>query len=161
GEPAPEIAEVIDASERAALRRGSRGQGRRLSAEERSAIERRAMDVASAHLIAQGYTIKDVGATEPYDIDAHREDGKHLFVEVKGTTSLGTEVVLTHGEVRLMKEQHPNTALMVVQSIRLDRPDGELTASGGDLHVTHPWKIDDIDLAPVSYRYTVPRPDGQ
>ncbi|HEX6342698.1 MrcB family domain-containing protein, partial [Umezawaea sp.] len=46
GEPAPEIAEVIDASERAALRRGSRGQGRRLSAEERSAIERRAMDVA-------------------------------------------------------------------------------------------------------------------
>ncbi|MEU7477816.1 DUF3578 domain-containing protein [Lentzea sp. NPDC042327] len=155
GEPAPEIAEVVEASHRAAGRRTSRGQGRRLSVEERTAIERRAVDVATAHLEEKGYRVKDVGATQPYDLDATRQD-EHLHVEVKGTTSSGVEVVLTQGEVLLNREKYPDTALMVVRSIRLEHVDGGVTASGGELHVTHPWAIDDADLTPISHRYVVP-----
>ena len=156
GELAPEIGEVIDASERAAgRRRTSKGQGRRLSAEERLVIERRAVDLATAHLVEQGYTVEDVGATEPYDLDATKP-GEHLYVEVKGTTSLGVEVVLTQGEVQLNREKHPDTVLMVVRSIQLHRVDGNVAASGGELRVTRPWAVDDAALTPISYRYVVP-----
>lgn len=153
GEPAPEISDAITASARAAGRRGV-GQGIRLTAADRLAIERHSVDRALAHLEALGYATRDVGATESYDIDAKRP-GEHLHVEVKGTTSPGQEVVLTKNEVDLNAEKWPNTMLIVVSGIHLDRTASPPRASGGSLRVVHPWRVEAEDLTPISYRYRV------
>ncbi|WP_156758362.1 MrcB family domain-containing protein [Actinokineospora pegani] len=143
-----EVADALTAAETTAGKR--RGQGLRLNAGERLAIERHAVDLATTHLTTQGFTVVDVGATESYDLDARRGD-EHLYVEVKGTTSPGLEVILTHNEVRLNAAKHPNTMLIVVHSITLD----PTTASGGTLRAIHPWLADPAALTPISYRYRV------
>ncbi|GLZ37642.1 DUF3883 domain-containing protein [Actinokineospora sp. NBRC 105648] len=129
------------------------GQRTRLSQAERTAIESHAVRVASDHLIRQGFTIRDVGATESYDLDARRT-GERLFVEVKGTTSAGEQVILTKNEVDLNRSEHPHTMLVVVSRIHLDHAASPPRASGGVLEVTHPWLVAETALEPISYRYT-------
>jgi hypothetical protein len=154
GEPAPEIADVLTATGRLAGR-PARGQGFRLSVADRLAIERHAMDVACRYLLSLGWAVEDVGAFSPYDIDATRGD-QQMFVEVKGTTSDGTEVLLTHGEVELHRREHPRTMLLVVHSIALAKGDPPI-ASGGSLRVIDGFWPDAADLTPIAYRYKTPR----
>ncbi|MFL6122984.1 MrcB family domain-containing protein [Actinophytocola sp.] len=154
GELAPEVADVMIAADPTANRRTS-GQGFRLSVSERLAIEKRAVKVARDYLVSIGFDVKDVGATRPYDLHATRRD-EQLFVEVKGTTSTGNEVILTQGEVELHEREHPHTMLIVVSSIRLDREIDPPTASSGELSVVHPWSIERTRLTPIAYRYDVP-----
>lgn len=154
GEVSPEVADAVVVGERAAGRRRV-GQGLRLSAVERMAIERRAVQVAVGHLSGLGYRVKDVGATESYDLDARRGD-ERLYVEVKGTTSTwgpDSEIVLTRNEVELHEREYPNTMLVVVSSIALDRRGDEPQASGGILHTVHPWEINPDRLTAITYRY--------
>ncbi|MEU4801834.1 DUF3578 domain-containing protein [Actinosynnema sp. NPDC023587] len=157
GEPSPEVADAIAASERSAGRRG--GQGMRLTAAEKTAIEQRAVTVASKHLRGLEYRVEDVGARESYDLAATRGD-ERLFVEVKGTTSRwgpDSEVILTRNEVLLHEREYPNTMLAVVSSIALRRGTASTapTASGGTLHVVHPWRVVRENLTPLTYRYLV------
>ncbi|MFC6089808.1 protein NO VEIN domain-containing protein [Saccharothrix lopnurensis] len=153
GAPSPEVEEAVSAVARAAGRRGTgSGQGFGLSHAERLAVEAHSVAMACDHLRAQGYEVRDVGARESYDLDATRGD-EHLFVEVKGTTSAGAEVVLTHNEVLLNAEHHPDTMLIVVAGVELDRAAVPPTAGGGVLRVAHPWSVDPADLTPVAYRY--------
>lgn len=154
GEPAPEIADVLTATGRLAGR-PARGQGFRLSVADRLAIERHAVDVACRYLTSLGWAVEDVGATRSYDIDATRVD-QHLFVEVKGTTSDGTEVLLTHGEVELHRREHPRTMLLLVHSIALAKGDPPV-ASGGSLRVIDGFWPDAADLTPIAYRYKTPQ----
>ncbi|WP_433265206.1 MrcB family domain-containing protein [Actinosynnema sp. CS-041913] len=154
GELSPEVADAIVAGERVAGRRGG-GQGLRLSVPERLAVEHRAVLLATEHLRGLGYRVEDVGATKPYDLDAKRGD-EHLFVEVKGTTSTWTdrsEIILTGNEVELHEREYPNTMLVVVSGIALDRDTDPPTASGGILRVVHPWRITRERLTAVTYRY--------
>ena len=151
---APEVADAITAANEAAGRRG-RGQGRLQNSAERDAIEQRAVDLATAHLVGLGYTVKDVGLTKSYDLHATK-DGEILYVEVKGTTSPGEQVVLTRKEVEFMTQEHPRTMLIVVRRIDLDRSGSAPVASGGRLEAIHPWLIEPDHLVPISYRYTVP-----
>lgn len=152
------IAEVTGRPTEAPRRpRISTGQGFGLSKAEQDAVEARAMRVALDHYATLGWTVRDVGNTESYDIDAKRGD-EHLIVEVKGTTSLGRTVVLTANEVEIHRRQHPNTALFVVHSITLDRCGEKPIASGGTVVEHLPWRPEDEDLAPMAYRYKVPPP---
>lgn len=160
-EAAPEVLDAIDAADASAgrhTRAGKRpgGQGTRLSQADRTAIEKHAVALATRYLTGQGYRVHDVGAVESYDLDAVRGT-EHLYVEVKGTTSRGEEVILTKNEVDLMGKNHPDTMLIVVGNIDLDRSGSTPRASGGDLRATHPWLIDPADLSPISYRYRVGR----
>lgn len=152
GEVPAEVLDAEQAIERAAGRPGKRA-GFRLSVADKRATEGRAVAVATAHLEALGFTVKDVGAKESYDLDAVRA-GERVKVEVKGTTSLGQEVVLTRNEVLLHQAEYPNTALCVVHSIVLDRSVTPPVASGGTLVHTEPWKPLEEDLTPMSYRYS-------
>ena len=158
GEETPEVADIValvDHVARPRRRRSVRGVIR-LSAAERIVIEKRAVQVAIEQLRKLEYTsIKDVGATESYDLDAHRS-GERLYVEVKGTTSDGSEVVLTKNEVELHVAQYPATMLIVVTGIELRRDADPVEASNGTPHVFHPWKIGAEDLTPIAFRYTVP-----
>ncbi|MFD7654212.1 MrcB family domain-containing protein [Actinosynnema sp. NPDC059797] len=156
GDLSPEVVDALVTAERSAGRT-RKGQGLRLTSAERVAIERQAVAVAMRHLVAEGFEVADVGATQSYDLDARR-GGQHLFVEVKGTTSAWdstSEIILTKNEVDLHEREYPNNMLLVVSRIALDRTATPPSASGGELHVVHPWRILPPNLTAVTYRYIV------
>ncbi|WP_326678263.1 MrcB family domain-containing protein [Streptomyces sp. NBC_01237] len=78
-----EVREATQSAATTANRRTARkgGQGFLLTATERSAIEKRSVLLAMDHFKAQGWTVKDVGASKPYDLHLTRGDEK-LHVEV-------------------------------------------------------------------------------
>lgn len=84
-----------------------------------------------------------------------RRGGERLYVEVKGTTSPAHEVVLTRAEVELHAREHPNTMLIVVHGIDLQRGE-QPVASAGTLRIFPAWQAAPTDLTALSYRYAVP-----
>ena len=160
GIPSPEVESALDGIADQAGRRASvRGnrQGFALSATQKKVVEEWAVAQAIGLLKSMGWKdseIKDVGATESYDL--HCESGaKKLFVEVKGTTSAGETVILTRNEVALHKREFPNNALIVCSKIALTKGDPPV-ASGGELRIWEPWSIDNDALRALGYEYKVP-----
>lgn len=151
----PEVVDAIAALDEIANPRGK--CGRRFSAAENKAIEEQAVRVVRKHLKeVLGYETKDVGATESYDVHAKKGDSV-IKVEVKGTTSDGSEIVLTANEVALHLAEHPNNALAVVRRIVLDRNGDQPVATGGELDFRMSWELQREWLTPIAYRY---RTDG-
>lgn len=152
----PEIADVERSLETIARPQTPRKRsGPRLTATERRVIEEHAVQMVTAHFESEpmGYAVEDVGLRESYDLHATKADSI-VKVEVKGTTSNGSEIVLTRNEVELHKYDHPANALAIVRNITLHRDEGSPpTASGGELIVEMPWMVDDDRLAPIAYRY--------
>ena len=137
-------------------RKPRRPTGPRLSAVERRVIEQHAVTLTMQHFESEsmGYVVEDVGKTESYDLRATKA-GFVVKVEVKGTTSNGSEIVLTRNEVDVHKNDYPANALAIVRYIQLHRHNGEPpTASGGELVLAMPWTVDDDRLAPIAYRYS-------
>ncbi|MFF4040671.1 MrcB family domain-containing protein [Streptomyces sp. NPDC001816] len=159
GDPTPEVVEAEQSAAKTAGRRtrsGSRpgrsGQGFLLTSGERRAIERHSVRMTAEHFEAQGWKVKDVGDKESFDLLLTRGE-RRLHVEVKGTTSAGLEVILTRAEVEKQRKYYPDNALVVVHSIELDRTGEEPATSGGVLHCTSPWVVEDADLTVISYAY--------
>jgi hypothetical protein len=152
---APDVADIEEALEEITHPQRKR-KGPRLSGPERRAIELRAVEVTMEHFKSEGmgYQVKDVGDKESYDVHATKA-GETLKIEVKGTTSNGSEVILTKNEVELHRKEHPANALAIVRNIKLHRvKDQPPTASGGELIVRQPWPLDEAKLAPIAYRFT-------
>ncbi|MFB6935249.1 MrcB family domain-containing protein [Streptomyces chartreusis] len=159
GDPTPEVVEAEQsAAKTAGWRTHSRarpsrsGQGFLLTSDERRAIERHSVRIATKHFEAQGWKVKDVGDKESFDLLLTRGE-RRLHAEVKGTTSAGREVILTRAEVEKQRRYYPDNALVVVHSIELDRTQEEPAPSGGVLHCTSPWLVEDDDLTVISYVY--------
>jgi hypothetical protein len=147
----PEVADAFAAVEEVSNPR--RKFGRRFSAVENKAIEERAVRVTRDHLEQHlGYATEDVGATRSYDIHATK-GSKVIKVEVKGTTTDGSAVVLTRNEVDLHRAEHPNNALAIVRHLALDHSSEEPVAHGGELVLVMPWKIDEAGLSAIAYDY--------
>lgn len=151
----PEVLEVEDAAS-GGVRRHHGGQGFGLSTAERLAVELHAMRLAREHLEALGWRVKDVSRGKPYDLHCRRR-AEEMVVEVKGTTSPGTQVVLTRNEVALHRTRYPNNALVVVDSIELHRSGGETQASGGRLTLISPWQVRPEAPTPIAYQYALLR----
>ena len=96
GSTPPEVLDILQETATAAGRsyQRPRGQGRRQSVAERKAIEMHAVRLATEYLTEREFEVEYVGDTESFDLKATRGD-EVVHVEVKGTTSLGQEVVLT------------------------------------------------------------------
>ena len=147
----PEVADSITAL--AAISRPRMKRRRlRLTAAQNKAIDQRAVEVTRAHFDGLNYETEDVGSTESYDIKATK-DGQTIKIEVKGTTSDGSDVVLTLNEVELHETEHPSNAFAIVRHITLDRNGHQPTATGGELVLEMPWKLDPDRLRPIAYRY--------
>jgi hypothetical protein len=150
----PEVREAEEAADRAARnRRVGRRAGFRTNAAENKAIESHAIKLARAYYTGEGFEVKELG--KPFDLKVTRP-GLTLTVEVKGTTSDGSGVVLTGGEVRHHAEAFPNNAFVVVREIVLHRGPKSPTASGGHLYELRGWDIDHDALRVISYAYEVP-----
>ena len=121
----------------------------------RRAVELHAVDHASDHYAQRGYEVTNVGGYEAYDLLVNNgTETRH--VEVKGSTGVATNVVLTHGEVRHASAYQP-TDLYVVDNIEWWREaDGSVRTDGGTARVWHDWSPSPGDLSPTQYRYTPP-----
>jgi hypothetical protein len=147
------MAAVIDAAGKLARRGG--GQGFQLDVAVKVAVEAHAMNAAT-DFYREDWHVEDVHGAESYDLICRRH-GEEKHVEVKGTTTDGTEVILTPNEVRHARE-HPYTALFILSNITIERTvHGTVTAVGGDQQLFDPWPIDDGTLTPLGFRYQVPR----
>ncbi len=134
--------------------RSSRGQGFRLSAAQRSVIEKHSMALARKHLKNLGCTgITDTSQGNPYDFSCTSWNGRELFIEVKGTTSNAGTLVLTRNEVELHRKEYPDNALLVVHGITLSGPARD-KAEGGTVWFVQPWEIEDSALRVIAYNYS-------
>lgn len=150
----PELDEALAAAERSVGRNTlDSGAGFRTNAAEIKVIEKHAVRLARIYYEAEGWSVKELG--KPFDLEAHRGD-ETLTIEVKGTVSLGLNVVLTRNEVRHHAAAYPDNALVVVRGIRLKRHESGPEALDGTLYEMRGWRIDPSDLNPISYTYTVP-----
>jgi Protein NO VEIN, C-terminal len=151
--PAEQAEEAVNDAAGKVARRG-RGQGFQLDQEVKVAVEALAMNMA-AEFYSKAWDVEDVHGTESYDLICRRGD-EVRHVEVKGTVTDGTEVILTPNEVRHARE-NPYTALFVLSNITVERTeDGTVTARGGKHHRYDPWRLDDGTLTPLGFRYQVP-----
>ena len=130
----------------------TRGQGFVPSPELRQAVERHAMATAMSYLEGLGFDVEDTSATRPYDLLA-RSPGEEVFVEVKGTTTAGEEIMLTFNEVEYARRHKTACMLFILADVEVaNGPDGP-TATGGTRRVLWPWDVDVGQLAPISYKY--------
>ena len=126
------------------------GQGRGLSPKERKAIEKYAERLAQEHYESEGWEVIVRG--RPFDLLCTRGD-EVLYVEVKGTKSAGSTVILTRNEVDHMRAHFPATALYIVSGVDVREEQGTFIVEGGESRELHPWKIDDADLRVTEYSY--------
>jgi hypothetical protein len=134
----------------------ARGQGFGLSAEQRRAVEMRAMSIVEDMYVSDGWKMDNTSDTQPFDFLGTRGN-EQRFIEVKGTSGPGETVVLTHGEVAHAKQHSAETVLVVVAGIVLTEAEGAWHAEGGRVSVhLHPWSPEPDRLFATEYRYSVP-----
>ncbi|HET6312781.1 MAG TPA: DUF3883 domain-containing protein [Chloroflexia bacterium] len=159
--PIPELVEVHQYIAQRAGRKSS-GQGYSVDPGTRRAIELHAMNFAIEYYIARGWHVEDVSATMSYDLRCTQptlDDTDELHVEVKGTTSRGSGVLLTPNEV-IHARTYSNVALCIVSEIIVTRNADQLPiATGGTMRIIYPWDINVGQLTAVGYEYTIPPND--
>jgi Protein NO VEIN, C-terminal len=124
------------------------GQGFSGSSEERKRIESFAMSKAVRYFSGRGYTVSDTHANSPYDLRCVKDTEVH-FVEVKGTSGEGRNVLLTAGEVNFARQHSGQMILFIVHFVREDGA-GALT---GVEKIIWPWKIESQKLTPYNFVY--------
>lgn len=134
------------------------GQRRVSDGQLRKAIENRAMDVVRQYYESndEWAECQDVSAFKPYDFLCRRkEGGGEVHVEVKGTTTVGSHVILTRNEVSHVRE-FSHTILAVISGIEVEATDEGLVATGGTLRIFDPWILDESALTATEYVYSIP-----
>lgn len=150
----PEVSDALNALSEIAGRK-RRGQGFHTTPEARSAIEQHAMQKVEEYYREHGWAVDSSAAkTECFDLRCTKGSSE-LHVEVKGTTSLGEEIVLTRNEVLHARQQYPALALAIVRNIQIEAGDPP-QATGGELGIIEPWRIDDGTLECLAFSYEVP-----
>jgi hypothetical protein len=121
----------------------------------RSAIEWRAVNLATDEYRSHGYDVDYTGSSKPYDLVVTR--GRDVRrVEIKGSSGVATTVELTTGEVDNSRESIP-TDLYVVDRIQWTREaDGSVHTSGGEARWWKDWSAQDASLTATRYRYVLP-----
>ena len=136
-------------------RPAGRGQGFSSDPRIRRTIEEHAMHTAEDYFKSDGWEVSDVHQRNPYDLYCTREDLR-LMVEVKGTTSDGSTVLLTTNEVDHARNHPDEAALFICSNIVVAQTRaGRLSAGGGRVRLLHPWKPHPSLLTPVGYSFSV------
>ena len=113
------------------------------------------MDHATAYYKQLGWTVQDVGATQPFDLLLHRQPDEICHVEVKGSSGSASHVELTSGEVGHSRGEVA-CELFVCDQIQYVKDDlGGYSLHGGRDRVWKNWKADQDDLQPKRYQYAL------
>ena len=132
----------------------SKGQGINIDVHTRKAVEDYAMQKAIKHF-SKDYHVVDVSRTRSYDLHCtlKSNESEHVFVEVKGTQTIGESFFLTRNEVKLARENSSKMAFYIFHSIKISGKGKNCMASGGKKLVFMPWDIESGTLEPVMYCY--------
>jgi hypothetical protein len=118
----------------------------------RKTIELHAMKEAQKALEERGFSkFENTSATKPYDFTCWRKATK-LFVEVKGTQTLGKSVILTKNEIQHVKSHPDNCVLVIVHSVKLN---GKRIESAGTPVVTEKWDLTHGELTATQYLWKI------
>lgn len=140
----------------------SGGQGFQVDSENRLLIESYAMKAATNYYGRQGYTVEDVSrrnawGSNPFDLLCTKAGRKDRHVEVKGTTTAGSKVLLTDNEVKEAQSDNCISDLFIVAEIEIQETPGGKVAARGDARLFQRWHPQDEDLEAKTYEYTVPK----
>ncbi|WP_257461315.1 protein NO VEIN domain-containing protein [Archangium lipolyticum] len=158
--PPPSVELVAEPMELPVAAEASRSSGQGFSSDSRvrMEIERHAMERARAYFQKAGFTkIVDVSRQKSFDL--HVQDGeRELFVEVKGTKTVGSRILLTRNEVEFARRNRDKMVLYVFHSMRVREVNGEMIVEGGEERVSDPWDVDSgtLDIASITYSYALP-----
>ena len=136
----------------AAVAARAKNQGFQMDSAVRQALEEHAMKRAEAHFVSLFDSVKRKG--KPYDLCCTNKSSV-LYVEVKGTQTVGTEILLTPNEVEFAKKHRGEMALFLVYNIEVSRKGGKIVTSGGSTHIDLHWVINDAGLSPLGYSYSL------
>lgn len=130
------------------------GQGYRSSPGARRALEQHSMNRATCYFADLGWsTITDVSSNRCFDLLCQRGTSE-LRVEVKGTTSEGSRILLTRNEVTHARRVFPHVALYILADVNLTAIDESIyQADGGTEIVRDPWDIRVGQLQALAYEY--------
>ena len=111
------------------------------------------MKKAHALLLAKGYkNVVNTSATKPYDYTCQR-NRTSFFVEVKGTQTSGSTVVLTRGG-EVLQQCTGRSVLVLVHSVKVTTTK-PLRVSGGTVEFKENWSLREQDLKPLQYVWVV------
>jgi len=133
---------------------GKSGTGYLNNQAAKKAIELQAMKQATEYLEGLGMAVKDVSATESFDLSAVIGDSVWT-VEVKGSSGVATSVELTIGEVKASWSS-VFSALIVVDQISWVESANSIQTSPGRLRIIADWLPEEERLLPTRYRYVLP-----
>jgi hypothetical protein len=130
----------------------NQGQGFNRDSRVTKAIEIQAVSLTIENYVQRGYSVKDTGNTESYDLAVEKDNEKRR-VEVKGTTTEGVSIILTVAEVTHAQLGSIPVDLAIVRQIEVIRsPDGP-QAIGGKLEIIENWKPEEKNLSVATYTY--------
>lgn len=145
---------VQDEIERAANEVGERNAGFISDPEIRDQIEEYAMECAKKYLVRRKYrNITRTDKARCYDYTC-TNDGRTIYVEVKGTQNPGDKIILTKNEKSHL-ESTAHTVLYVRHSINVVTGTPS-KVSGGIDRVLDRWDPKSGAFSPIAYLYTLP-----
>ncbi|MCR1161653.1 DUF3883 domain-containing protein [Paenarthrobacter sp. UW852] len=133
---------------------GGVGQGLQMDPEVRKAIEDAAQDRLMAYYRERGWTVTDTRTNRPYDAEAVMGD-QLLYLEAKGTQSVGGSVIITRNEVDHARNHAGQCRMGIWSGMRL-RPDGTVDPDAGRFQELD-FAPEDQDLVPRDFDWRLPR----
>ena len=126
--------------------------GIRASSRDQENLSARARMIAQEHLEADGWTVSRAREGVAADFLAERGT-ERADVTVRGTTSDGSEILLTAGELDHARSAYPATMLVVVSGLRVNESESRVH----ETTVILPWRPEDTSLTPIAFRYSMSR----
>lgn len=131
-----------------------KGTGYEPDADKRRAVELYAVKLASEFYASRGYEVEEMG--KPYDLLCTK-DTEELHVEVKGSRSSMSAIIVTRNEVADARDERWRSDLFLVDGIELGGlVDGIYVPIGGRCRRKENWSPNQEDLTEIQFRYTLP-----
>ena len=129
---------------------GSGGQGYARDQAAKVATELHAMRAAIDFYEGLGYEVVDTSSNESFDLLCAK-GSEVLKIEVKGTASLGKQVLVTANEVKEARMSGVKTDLFILHSIKVV----ESKATGGTINRIECWNPSDDSLVPTMFKHSI------
>ena len=148
----PRTAHYVNATPKvsAARKPSSGGQGYARDQAAKVATELHAMKTAVKFYEGLGYEVVDTSSNESFDLLCAK-GGEVLKVEVKGTASLGKQVLVTANEVKEARMSGVKTDLFILHSIKVV----DSKATGGTINRIECWNPSDDSLVPTMFKHSI------
>ena len=148
----PRTAHYVNATPKvsAARKPSGGGQGYARDQAAKVATELLAMKTAINFYEGLGYEVVDTSSNESFDLLCAK-GSEVLKVEVKGTASLGKQVLVTANEVKEARMSGVKTDLFILHSIKVV----DSKATGGTINRIECWNPSDDSLVPTMFKHSI------